>query len=1006
MTMIKPQWKTVFARFPLLSVLALVLLTGWLGWSARQIETRYEPEDFFPAGVPERVVFDDYQNKFGRDDRGALIVLTLPHRTVVDLQTLRVIDALTERLLKRKEVEQVRSPTHVKLAIRDTNGVVKLERAFGPEHLKSNNTARLKEVLRQFKLRPYVNQIISADQNVLVVRALLRPEYMHNNARRAFTRHLEQEQQLLLKAIPGVRVSLAGYPIHRINLTEHINAESKRLGPFVLLGICLMLGLIFRRLHGVILPFCVASLSVVWTVGLMAFFGLAINIFAPALFVLIILVSMTDSIHFMSAYHELIKKGAARRQIPLLLLEQLFMPCLMTSLTTSIVFAGLTLTGIPLIAEFGLGVAFGVLSAFVITLLLAPPWFVLMTRFAPRSTKPPGPSKITRVLSRLDEAIATGPGRFLIVSILLIAGASAFASQVRVNSPLLADLDPAHPVQATNLMIERRLGGVIPLDIIVRPPLGADIKAYDAKRMGDIERLTERLRNMPEVLDATSPVDILHRMQPLLKRVPPKEVPTLMPAALLLAFEQVEPWVDEQSKTIRIRMRVKNLDTDKAMALFKRIEDITEIELGPDPQQKGILTGQGYLGQRINARLVGHFQESFAVGLLMVLLSIFIAFGHWRYPLLAILPNAFPLIMVLGMMGIAGMELRYTSALVLTVVFGLAVDDTIHTLAQLHANRGAKDPVEAATKHAGVGIIWTSLVLAVGFVTLGWSKFVPNQVLGILLALTAIAALWGDLVLLPALLRWQQRPRHNTLPKLQPVRVPVHGLDDPMRQQMFTLFCKHYDGVDEARFHNDLERKREVLLLRECYFGAMRGFCTLRVYDRDVGDQTHRVVFTGDTVVDQRFWGQKALQRGFSAFLNRVRLTTFGMPVYWLLTSKGYKTYLLLVNYFPASWPRYDQQTPNDIVALIDDAGQMLFGSNYHPEQGVAVLDRQLDRVKGGLANITPEQLQNAHITHFVHLNPGYEHGDELVCLAHIRWFEPIVLTVRVLQRVVRKFGT
>ena len=84
----------------------------------------------------------------------------------------------------------------------------------------------------------------------------------------------------------------------------------------------------------------------------------------------------------------------------------------------------------------------------------------------------------------------------------------------------------------------------------------------------------------------------------------------------------------------------------------------------------------------------------------------------------------------------------------------------------------------------------------------------------------------------------------------------------------------------------------------------------------------------------------------------------------------------------------------------------MLFGSNYHPEQGVAVLDRQLDRVKGGLANITPEQLQNAHITHFVHLNPGYEHGDELVCLAHIRWFEPIVLTVRVLQRVVRKLGT
>ena len=207
---------------------------------------------------------------------------------------------------------------------------------------------------------------------------------------------------------------------------------------------------------------------------------------------------------------------------------------------------------------------------------------------------------------------------------------------------------------------------------------------------------------------------------------------------------------------MRIRMTIHNLDTRSSLALFDAIGKLYEQTIHESAE--GRLTGQGYIGQRINERIVSHLQLSFFAALGAVILFLLVALRDPRLVVASILPNILPLALISGIMGYAGIDLRYTSALVLTVVFGIAVDDTIHFIAQVRTKRHTADPIREAYLTAGPGILLTSTILALGFSVLLAGTFIPNQVLGALLMMTAVFALLGDLLLLPALLRvWQAR---------------------------------------------------------------------------------------------------------------------------------------------------------------------------------------------------------------------------------------------------------
>jgi hypothetical protein len=214
--------------------------------------------------------------------------------------------------------------------------------------------------------------------------------------------------------------------------------------------------------------------------------------------------------------------------------------------------------------------------------------------------------------------------------------------------------------------------------------------------------------------------------------------------------------------------------------------------------------------------------------------------------------------------------------------------------------------------------------------------------------------------------------------------IAIRDLDDATRRTAFALFARAYEGADWNRFLADLEEKQHVIVMHDHSTRELKGFSTISVRIEETERGKAIVVFSGDTVIDRDYWGQKQLHRQLSLMFMRLQMRNPRLPVYWFLVSKGYKTYLGFIKNFPVSIPRYDRTDDLRLRRLLDRVAAARFGATYHAATGIAV-NTGHEWVRRGLTPIDPSAAANPHVRFFVERNPGHVRGDELACLALIR---------------------
>jgi hypothetical protein len=211
--------------------------------------------------------------------------------------------------------------------------------------------------------------------------------------------------------------------------------------------------------------------------------------------------------------------------------------------------------------------------------------------------------------------------------------------------------------------------------------------------------------------------------------------------------------------------------------------------------------------------------------------------------------------------------------------------------------------------------------------------------------------------------------------------VRVTRLPEETRDAMWTLFARFYEGTSRSVFERDLAAKDHVILLRDDGDRSLRGFSTVQTYRRSLGGRPFVAVFSGDTVLEQAYWGQSALQIAFYRYLLKAKLRALSVPVYWFLISKGYRTYLLLSRNFPTYWPRHEEATPPWEQSLIEFLATDKFGEAYQPELGVLRFTQPEGHLRSEVAPLAPEVLAQPDVRFFADRNPGHALGEELCCL-------------------------
>jgi predicted RND superfamily exporter protein len=516
---------------------------------------------------------------------------------------------------------------------------------------------------------------------------------------------------------------------------------------------------LFRNVVGVVLPMVTVGMAVLWTFAVIATVGTPLSMVSGTLPVVLLAIGIADSVHLVSEYQEQLAAGKKKLDALSDGVRAVFVPCLFTSVTTSLGFLGMLVIRVRPIHDFGLYASIGTMLAFVATFTLVPAVLSLLP--APRVRNDIGGAVSDRLTARVFRVVSAHRRLVLGVSLggLLLGVVGLPLVQVSANTyKFLPATNPA--IRATDF-IEATIGGVNTMEVMVSArDISSQEPLKNVQALEEIQALQRKLAAFPQVEATLSPVDFLsamnrtfHEDREEYERIPESRE---LVGQLMLMYEMDAPDgefydyfnfdMTKARMTIRTSMSADHENSDLIAAVREASKGFESIEAVP--------TGTVVLLSNIQYHMLVGMIRGFCVAFFCVGLSMTLLLRNLRHALLAMIPGALPIVFIVGMTGWLGMKLGANSAMMGNIALGIAVDNAIHMLTRYrrlrHEGVVAHEAIEHASTVVGRPVLFTTLVLCAGFLVLCLSATIPNQRFGLLTALVLAGSLLGSVGTLPA----------------------------------------------------------------------------------------------------------------------------------------------------------------------------------------------------------------------------------------------------------------
>lgn len=208
------------------------------------------------------------------------------------------------------------------------------------------------------------------------------------------------------------------------------------------------------------------------------------------------------------------------------------------------------------------------------------------------------------------------------------------------------------------------------------------------------------------------------------------------------------------------------------------------------------------------------------------------------------------------------------------------------------------------------------------------------------------------------------------------------GVRGELLDTMYALYATYYECCDHARFVADLARKDYVILLED--EGALRGFSTVAHFDFRGSSGPVKVLFSGDTIIHRSAWGEQALSHSFARLAGALRAAEPAAPLYWLLISKGHRTYRYL-GVFARDFHPHPRYEDPQLAGLAAEIASARFGADFDARTGVVAFAQSQGQLRDEVADVPAHLAARPEVAFFLRRNPGFRQGHELVCLTELR---------------------
>ncbi|XOF34115.1 MAG: efflux RND transporter permease subunit [Candidatus Electrothrix sp. YB6] len=567
---------------------------------------------------------------------------------------------------------------------------------------------------------------------------------------------------------PDFEIYVAGGPVVTDFLKKAMMKNMRKFLLLVALTIGVFLFLMFRRVSAVFLPLLVVVISLLSTLGLMAACGTPMKLPTQILPSFLLAVGVGDSVHILAIFfHRFRKNKGDKADAVQYAVGHSGLAVVMTSLTTAGGLLSFSTADVAPIADLGIYAAAGVMLALVYTLVLLPPLLALI----PLKARQEKESQQTQTGSRLDRLLAavgnfsTGnPKAILAVTVLIFLVSIIGITRINFSHDVVRWYKKDSPIRIASETIDEEMQGSIALEIVL--DTGKVNGLYDPDLLQRIDQSVEYVEQLHkgEIFagKAWTITTILKEIHQALNENRPEfytvpDDPKLIPQEFLLfensGSDDLEDVTDSQFSKARFTIKVPFRD---AIAYTEFIQAVREHFQQTFPEVKITITGMTSIIFQTMARVIRSMAKSYTIALVVITVLMILLIGRLRTGLLSMIPNLFPILLTLGIMGWFHVPLDLFTMLVGSISIGLAVDDTIHFMHNFRRyfeqTGDAKQAVMETLHSTGRAMLITTCVLSLGFFIFMFASMNNLFNFGWLTGFTILTALLSDYFIAPALL--------------------------------------------------------------------------------------------------------------------------------------------------------------------------------------------------------------------------------------------------------------
>ena len=575
------------------------------------------------------------------------------------------------------------------------------------------------------------------------------------------------------------KIYLGGIPMIADDMMSFIKNDIIVFGIGVLLFIIVTLWFVFKKLIWIIVPLSSCFFSVLIMTGLLGLIGWKVTVISSNFIALMLILTMAMNIHMSTRFLQLKKNNPNLKNSEIIFMTtgKMFWPIIYTALTTICAFLSLIFSEIKPVIDFGWMMSLGLIISFVITFTLLPTLINLLST-EKINIEVESKSKITEFLGEIS--INSRPTIFLITLVVIISSIVGI-SRLEVENSFINYFNKNTEIYKGMKLIDEKLGGTTPLDIIIKFPTfekdkltvaddefedWGDEENHDNRKYWFTKDKIEKIEKVHSYLESNPFVGKVLSFSSILKVA--KQLNNNKPLDTLeigvfyskipdtIKKEVIDPYISIEDNEARISLRIK--DSEKNLRrndLIKKIEYDLENQIGLESNEYK-LAGVLIL---FNNLLQSLFKSQIlTLGFVMsgIFAMFLILFRNIKLSLIGVVPNFIAAFFILGIIGLLEIPLDMMTITIAAITIGIAVDNSIHYIyrfkEEFFQNNSYEKTIKLCHSTVGIAILNTSITIVFGFSILVLSNFIPTIYFGVFTGLAMLLAMISVLTLLPSLI--------------------------------------------------------------------------------------------------------------------------------------------------------------------------------------------------------------------------------------------------------------